>query len=95
MTKGKLLGIVGDKDKTTLVFILGGTSDNGKLSLEIPRNVLDAKSQGNTDTKYNVRIDNKGVDYKELATNLNARILQIGFNKDDRVLEIAGTQMAS
>lgn len=95
MTKGKLLGIVGDKDKTTLVFILGGTSDNGKLTLEIPRNVLDAKSQGNTDTKYNVRIDNKGVDYKELATNLNARILQIGFNKDDRVLEIAGTQMAS
>jgi len=95
MTKGKLLGIVGDKDKTTLVFILGGTLDNGKLTLEIPRNVLDAKSQGNTDTKYNVRIDNKGVDYKELATNLNARILQIGFNKGDRVLEIAGTQMAS
>ncbi len=95
ITKGKLLGIVGDKDKTTLVFILGGTSDNGKLTLEIPRNVLDAKSQGNTDTKYNVRIDNKGVDYKELATNLNARILQIGLSKDDRVLEIAGTQMAS
>ena len=95
ITKGKLLGIVGDKDKTTLVFILGGTSDNGKLTLEIPRNVLDAKSQGNTDTKYNVRIDNEGVDYKELATNLNARILQIGFNKDDRVLEITGTQMAS
>ncbi|HEY7228681.1 MAG TPA: hypothetical protein VH481_11235, partial [Nitrososphaeraceae archaeon] len=59
------------------------------------RNVLDAKSQGNTDAKFNVRIDNKGVDYKELATNLNARILQIGFNKDDRMLEIAGTQMAS
>lgn len=95
ITKGKLLGIVGDKDKTTLVFILGGTSDNGKLAIELPRNVLDAKSQGNTDTKYNVRIDNKGVDYKELGTNLNARILQIGFNKDDRMLEIAGTQMAS
>jgi hypothetical protein len=95
ITQGKLLGIVGDKDKTTLVFILGGASDNGKLTLELPRNVLDAKTQGNADTKYNVRIDNKGVDYKELATNLNARILQIGFNKDDRMLEIAGTQMAS
>ena len=28
ISKGKLLGIVGDKDKKTLVFILGGTSDN-------------------------------------------------------------------
>src|SRR5215467_6469603 len=95
VTQGKLLGIVGDKDKTTLVFLLGSTADNGKLTIELPRNVLDAKSQGNTDTKFNVRIDNKGVDYKELAANLNARILQIGFNKDDRMLEIVGTQMAS
>ena len=95
VTQGKLLGIVGDKDKSTLVLILGSTADNGKLTIELPRNVLDAKSQGNTDAKFNVRIDNKGVDYKELATNLNARILQIGFNKDDRMLEIAGTQMAS
>ena len=95
ITKGKLLGIVGDKDKTTLVFILGSTADNGKLTVELPRNVLDAKSQGNTDTKYNVRIDNKGVDYKESGTNLNARVLQIGFGKDDRMMEISGTQMAS
>jgi hypothetical protein len=95
VTQGKLLGIVGDKDKTTLVFLLGSAADNGKLTIELPRNVLDAKSQGNTDTKFNVRIDNKGVDYKELAANLNARILQIGFNKDDRMLEIVGTQMAS
>lgn len=95
ITKGKLLGIVGDKDKTTLVFILGSTADNGKLTVELPRNVLDAKSQGNTDTKYNVRIDNKGVDYKEIGTSLNARVLQIGFGKDDRMMEISGTQMTS
>ena len=95
ITMGKLLGIVGDKDKTTLIFILGGTLDNGKLTVELPRNVLDAKSQGNTDTKYNVRIDNKGVDYKEIGTNLNARVLQIDFGKDDRMMEIAGTQMIS
>src|SRR6476646_1465961 len=95
ITKGKLLGIVGDKDKTTMIFLLGGTSDNGKLTVELPRNVLDAKSQGNTDTKYHVKIDNKDVDYKEVGTNLNARILQIDLSKDDRMMEIAGTQMAS
>ena len=69
---------------------IGGTLDNGKLTVEIPRNVMDAKSQGNTDTKFNVRIDNKGVDYKEIGTNLNARVLQIDFGKDDRMMEIAG-----
>ena len=95
ITNGKLLGIIGDKDKTTMIFLLGGTSDNGKLTVELPRNVLDAKSQGNTDTKYHVKIDNKDVDYKEVGTNLNARILQIDISKDDRMMEIAGTQMAS
>ena len=72
-----------------------GTLDNGKLTVEIPRNVMDAKSQGNTHTKFNVRIDNKGVDYKEIGTNLNARVLQIDLIKDDRMMEIAGTQMIS
>lgn len=95
ITSGKLLGIVADKDKTTLVFLLGAASDNGKLTLEIPRNVIDSKTQGNTDTKFNVRIDNKGVDYKELGTSLNARILQIGIGKGDRLMELIGTQMAS
>lgn len=95
ITTGKLLGIVGDKDKSTLILLLGGTLDNGKLTVEIPRNVMDAKSQGNTDTKFNVRIDNKGVDYKEIGTNLNARVLQIDLIKDDRMMEIAGTQMIS
>lgn len=95
ITMGKLLGIVGDKDKSTLILLLVGTLDNGKLTVEIPRNVMDAKSQGNTDTKFNVRIDNKGVDYKEIGTNLNARVLQIDLIKDDRMMEIAGPQMIS
>src|SRR5690242_6696977 len=76
ITNGKFLGIIGDKDKTTLVLLLGSILDNGKLTVELPRNVLDAKSQGNTDAKYNIKIDNKDVDYKEVGTNLNARILQ-------------------
>jgi hypothetical protein len=95
ITNGKLLGIIGDKDKTTLVLLLGSILDNGKLTVELPRNVLDAKSQGNTDAKYNIKIDNKDVDYKEVGTNLNARILQIDFGKNDRMIEITGTEMTS
>jgi hypothetical protein len=56
ITNGKLLGIIGDKDKTTLVLLLGSILDNGKLTVELPRNVLDAKSQGNTDAKYNIKM---------------------------------------
>src|SRR6185436_11806596 len=76
ITNGKLLGIIGDKDKTTLVLLLGSSVDNGKLAVELPRNVIDS-GQGNTDTKFNIKIDNKDVDYKEVGTNLNARILQV------------------
>jgi hypothetical protein len=69
--------------------------DNGKLAVELPRNVIDSKGQGNTDTKFNIKIDNKDVDYKEVGTNLNARILQVDFSKDDRMMEITGTEMTS
>ena len=95
ITNGKLLGLVVDKDKTALVAVLGSQADNGKLTIEIPRNVVDAKGQGNTDTKFVVRIDEKGVDYKEIATSKNARVLQINFGKDDRVVEFTGTSAAS
>jgi hypothetical protein len=70
-----------------------GGSDKMVLTIELPRNVIDSKGQGNTDIKFVVKIDNKGVDYKEVANNLNARILGIDFSKGDRVVEITGTQM--
>ena len=35
------------------------------------------------------------MDYKEVGTNLNARILQIDFGKNDRMIEITGTEMTS
>ena len=94
ITGGKLLGLVADNDKTTVVAVLS-PGETGKMvfTIELPRNVIDSKGQGNTDTKFVVKIDNKGVDYKEVANNLNARILGIDFSKGDRVVEITGTQM--
>jgi len=94
ITGGKLLGLVADNDKTAVVAVISpGGSGKMVLSIELPRNVIDSKGQGNTDTKFIVKIDNKGVDYKEVANNLNARILGIDFSKGDRVVEITGTQM--
>ena len=95
ITNGKVLGLVADNDKATIVAVLGSQGDKGKLTIELPRNVIDAKGQGNTDAKFVVRIDDKGIDYKETANNLKARVLQIDFGKDDRVVEFTGTQTAS
>ncbi len=45
-----------------------------------PRNIIDSKGASNSDTKYQIKIDGKGVDYKEVANNMNARILSIDFS---------------
>ena len=56
---------------------------------------LETKGASNADTKFLIKIDGKGVDYMEVANNMNSRILSIDFSKDNRFMEIIGTQMAS
>jgi len=94
ITSGKLLALVPDNDKATLVAVMS-PGETGKMvfTIELPRNVIDSKGQGNTDTKFVVKIDHKDVDYKQVASNINARILGIDFSKGDRIIEITGTQM--
>jgi hypothetical protein len=95
ITGGKLVGILADKDRSTLVLVLNPSTNGGNLTIELPRNVIDSKGASNADTKYLIKIDGKGVDYKEVANNVNSRILSIDFSKDNRFIEIIGTQMTS
>jgi len=90
---GKLVGMLGDKDRTTTVLVLNPSGNGGNLTIELPRKMTDSKGASNGDTKYLVKIDGKGVDYKEVANNVNARVLSIKFSKDNRFMEIIGTQM--
>lgn len=92
---GKLVGILADKDRTSLVLVLNPSANGGNFTTELPRNVIDSKGASNADTKYLIKIDGKGVDYKEIANNVNARTLSIDFSKDNRFIEIIGTQMTS
>ncbi len=92
---GKLVGILADKDRASLVLVLNPSGNGGNFTTELPRNVIDSKGASNADTKFLIKIDGKGVDYKELANNVNARILAIDFSKDNRFIEIIGTQMTS
>ncbi|MGC2574821.1 MAG: hypothetical protein WA364_25170 [Candidatus Nitrosopolaris sp.] len=90
---GKLVGMLADKDRTTLALVLDPGQNGGNMTVELPRNIIDSKGASNSDMKYQIKIDGKGVDYKEIANNMNARILSIDFSKDNRFLEIIGTQM--
>jgi hypothetical protein len=91
LTTGKLLGIVEDKDKTTLVAIISSPVDKGTLRIEVPRNVIDDKGQGNSDAKFTVHEDGKDATVREVLNNPTTRVLAIDFNKDARLIEIVGT----
>ena len=84
-----------DKDRTTLALVLNPSAHGGNFMVELARNVIDSKGASNADSKYQIKIGGKGVDYKEVANNVNARILSIDFSKDNRFTEISGTRMTS
>ena len=89
------MGVVEDKDKTTLIAVVSTPSDKGTLNIEIPRNILDDKGQSNADAKFTVHVDSKDATFRETANNKVARTLAIDFNKDARLIEIIGTQASS
>jgi hypothetical protein len=63
----------------------------GTLTIELPRNVVDDKKEGNADDKFTVHIDGKDATVRETSNNKTARTLAIDFNKDARLIEIIGT----
>jgi hypothetical protein len=87
------LGLVEDKDKTTLIAIISSPSDKGTLTIEVPRNIVDEKKEGNADDKFTVHVDgSKDAIFREISNNKTARTLAIDFNKDARMVEIIGNR---
>ncbi|MGB6673379.1 MAG: hypothetical protein WBE34_13180 [Candidatus Nitrosopolaris sp.] len=84
-----------DKDRSPLLLALNPGPNGGNFTTELPRNLIDSKGASSPDTKCLIKIYGKGVDCKEVANNLNAIILSIDFSKDNRFLEMIGTQMTS
>ena len=50
-----------DKDRTTMVLVLNPSTNGGSFTVELPRNIIDSKGASNADTKYQIKIDGKGV----------------------------------
>jgi hypothetical protein len=78
-----------------LLFLRFYSCETNRIHYKFTYDSIINKGASNSDTKYQIKIDGKGVDYKEVANNMNGRILSIDFSKDNRFLEIIGTQMTS
>ena len=90
---GKLLGVVLDKSRATLTAIVSSPSaDNGNLTIQIPRDVLDNKKEGNADEKFTVHVDGKDGTFKETDNTKTTRTLSIQFGKDAKVIDIIGSK---
>lgn len=89
---GKLAGISAERDNMTLIVNVSSTS-NGKLTIELPRNVIDSQKRGNLDDNFAVFEDGQYVVGNEIRTNAQARTLMIGFDNGTSVIEITGTRI--
>jgi len=89
ITGGKLLSIITDFDANSLIISIDAT-DDGSLTLTIPRSVLDALLENGDDDDFFVLIDGEEVDFDE-TTSLTDRILTIAFPAGAEEIEIIGT----
>ena len=88
ITGGKLLGIVPDFDANSLIVSIQATED-GTLTLTIPRSVLDATINGEDDAFF-VLVDGEEVEFEETTTSTD-RTLTIAFPAGAEEIEIIGT----
>ena len=79
-----------DEDIFALIVVIDST-DEGSISLEIPRYALDAKKQDKTDDTFIIIIDGIEAPYQETVTDSNSRIITINFEQGDSDIEIIGT----
>ena len=89
---GKLTGISAEKDNISLLLNVSSTSD-GKLRIELPRNIIDSKKQENVDDNFAVFVDGQYAAADEIRTTAQARTLMVDFDNGTSVIEITGTQL--
>ena len=89
ITGGKLLSIMTDVDANSLIILIDAT-DDGSLTITIPRSVLDALLGDGSDDDFFVLVDGEEVDFDEIISSTD-RILTIEFLAGTELIEIIGT----
>lgn len=96
ITGGILDTMAIDGDQAILLVNINASS-GGNLEIELPRDLIDSKTQSNTDKPYSVFEDDidRSISFVESRTTDQARTLVITFNNEDNVIEIQGTEVLS
>ena len=87
---GVVKNIILDPDNLTLLVLIE-SPDEGKISLKIPRESLDAGKSDGQDETFIVLIDDIQVPYEETETNSQLRFITINFEEGDSEIAIIGT----
>jgi len=88
ITNGKVINASPDMDAVSLLVYIEST-DDGTITLTIPRSVLDA-TINNGDDQFFVLVDGEEVDFEEISTSTD-RTLTINFLAGTEEIEIIGT----
>src|SRR5919199_554077 len=91
-TGNKVNNISAEADNATLLVNVFSQS-NGRLSIELPRNIIDSKKQADVDDRYIVFQDGQVTNPEEIVTNSQARTLAIDFDKGVGQIEISGSKI--
>jgi hypothetical protein len=91
-----LKNITAAKDNTSLLVNVGGSKADGNLTIQLPRNLIDSKKQGNQDSPYVIFEDSQPSQrIQEIKSNAQARTLVIDFDKGTNIIEIAGSRYSA
>ena len=88
ITNGKVINSIPDLDAVSLLLYIEST-DDGSITLTIPRSVLDA-TINSEDDQFFVLVDGEEVDFEEILTSTE-RTLTINFLAGSEEIEIIGT----
>jgi hypothetical protein len=80
------------RENSTLILDIT-TNDDGNITIELPRSIIDSKNPENQDEDYVVFADGQHIDAEQTITNNRLRTLAIDFEKGVNQIEIAGTRI--
>ena len=87
---GTVENMIVDSDIFALIVIID-SEDDGNITVDLPRDSIDAKKANGSDDTYIILIDGIEVPYEEISQNSVKRTIKIDFEEGDSDIEIIGT----
>ncbi|MDE1726219.1 MAG: PEFG-CTERM sorting domain-containing protein [Thaumarchaeota archaeon] len=92
ITGGNVKDMTIDSQSISLIVSINSTSD-GSITLQMPRTLIDAKTNSGQDDSFIILIDGAEVKSQSESANTDYRTLTIPFLQGDQDIEIIGTQI--